>query len=245
MGQATFTCKQFAVKQDQCAMKVSTDACIFGAWAAQKIAKLSLSSPRILDIGTGTGLLSLIIAQQLTDFSITAIEIDEAAALQAKDNFNKSPWSEHLFLKKADINLYSNDKQFDVIISNPPFYERDLRANSPAKNQAFHDSSLTLSTLLIASLKLLKPQGYIFLILPITRKEDLLKYCLSMGISITTCCEVKPSPHKRISRILVECRIEREISPKNIHTTSLVIQGTNNGYSPEAFALLKDYYLHL
>jgi tRNA1Val (adenine37-N6)-methyltransferase len=222
MGQATFTCKQFAVKQDQCAMKVSTDACIFGAWAAQKIAKLSLSSPRIL-----------------------AIEIDEAAALQAKDNFNKSPWSEHLFLKKADINLYSNEKQFDVIISNPPFYERDLRANSPAKNQAFHDSSLTLSTLLIASLKLLKPQGYIFLILPITRKEDLVKYCLSMGISITTCCEVKPSPHKRISRILVECRIEREISPKNIHTTSLVIQGTNNGYSPEAFALLKDYYLHL
>lgn len=131
----------------------------FGAWAAQKIAKLSLSSPRILDIGTGTGLLSLMIAQQLTDFSITAIEIDEAAALQAKDNFNKSPWSEHLFLKKADINLYSNEKQFDVIISNPPFYERDLRANSPAKNQAFHDSSLTLSTLLIASLKLFETTG--------------------------------------------------------------------------------------
>jgi tRNA1Val (adenine37-N6)-methyltransferase len=245
MGQATFTCKQFAVKQDQCAMKVSTDACIFGAWAAQKITKLSLSSPRILDIGTGTGLLSLMIAQQITNFSITAIEIDEAAALQAKENFNKSPWNEHLHLKQADINFFSTDTQFDVIISNPPFYERDLLANTPAKNQAFHDSSLTLSTLLIASLKLLKPQGYIFLILPMTRKEDLVKYCLSMGISITTCCEVKPSPHKRISRILVECRKEKEVHPMKNLTTSLVIQGNNNGYSPEAFALLKDYYLHL
>lgn len=245
MGQATFTFKKFTIKQDQCAMKVSTDACVFGAWAAQKIYHLNLPCPRILDIGTGTGLLSLMTAQQLTKFDITAIEIDWAAAMQAKENIEKSPWNTSIHLIHADIKNYFDHKCFDIIISNPPFFERDLPANSPAKNQAFHDSSLTLADLMMASRTLLKTMGHLYLILPASRKNDLERSCESLDFVVTACCSIKPSEYKSVSRILVECRKRVEANTTVRDDSLLVIQGQHNGYSEDASKLLKDYYLNL
>ncbi|MBM3414544.1 MAG: methyltransferase [Bacteroidetes bacterium] len=245
MGQATFTCKQFSVKQDQCAMKVSTDACIFGAWVAQKIVESGLPSPRILDIGTGTGLLSLMTAQQLTSCTITAMEIDEAAAQQATENIQHSPWCKNIQVQQGDIKQYDDQYGFDVIISNPPFFERDLLANSRAKNLAFHDTSLTLPELLMASCRLLNATGYIFLLLPVSRKNELVKDCESLHLCITDCCYVRPGPNKIISRILVVCRRNNGSSTPACKQTDLIVQGDHNDYSPDAISLLKDYYLYL
>jgi tRNA1Val (adenine37-N6)-methyltransferase len=245
MGNTTFTFKQFTVKQDQCAMKVSTDACVFGAWAVQRMLEQNVSSARILDIGTGTGLLSLMVAQQLKSGLITAIEIEEAAAKQARENFNNSPWGERISLIQGDIKQQEDKDSFDVIISNPPFFEGDLPANSTAKNQAFHDKSLTLAELLNASFKKLKATGCLYFILPAHRKNDLEFSCDLIGYTITACCSVKPSQNKSISRILIECKKKNEPNTTIIKNTSLVIQGESMGYSTDVHLLLKDYYLYL
>ena len=245
MGNTTFTFKQFTVKQDQCAMKVSTDACVFGAWAVQRMLEQNVSSARILDIGTGTGLLSLMVAQQLKSGLITAIEIEEAAAKQARENFNNSPWGERISLIQGDIKQQEDKESFDVIISNPPFFEGDLPANSTAKNQAFHDKSLTLAELLNASFKKLKATGCLYFILPAHRKNDLESSCDLIGYTITACCSVKPSQNKSISRILIECKKKNEPNTTIIKNTSLVIQGEPMGYSTDVRLLLKDYYLYL
>ncbi|MBM3412521.1 MAG: methyltransferase [Bacteroidetes bacterium] len=245
MGQSTFTFKQFSIKQDQCAMKVSTDACIFGAWVAQKIVGSSLPSPRILDIGAGTGLLSLMAAQLLVNCTITAIEIDEAAARQAKENVELSPWRKKIQVLQADIKQYDDQNGFDIIVSNPPFFERDLLANSRAKNLAFHDTSLTLSELLLTSSRLLNTAGYIFLLLPLSRKNDLVKNCELLQLSITECCYVRPYPHKMISRILVKCRRNNGSTSSSYKESDLIVQGDPNNYSPQAISLLKDFYLYM
>lgn len=245
MRKATFTCKQFSISQDQCAMKVSTDACVFGAWAAQKIIEIELPSPKILDIGTGTGLLSLMVAQQVANCSITAIEIDAAAAKQANENIQHSPWHKNIQVLHTDIKQYSSPNRFDIIISNPPFYERDLLAATKEKNAAFHDSSLTLSELLKASCNLLNTNGCIFLIVPVSRKIDLIKYCDSLHLLITDCCYIKPAPNKKTSRIVVKCQRDNSPGVSSNNETELIVQGDYAGYSLNAFLLLKEYYLHL
>lgn len=245
MGNTTFTFKQFTIKQDRCAMKVSTDACVFGAWAVQRMLEQKVSSVRILDIGTGTGLLSLMVAQQLKSGLITAIEIEEAAAKQARENFNNSLWGERISLIQGDIKQQEDKESYDVVISNPPFFEGDLPANSTAKNQAFHDKSLTLAELLNACFKKLKATGYLYLILPAHRKNDLESTCDFIGFTITACCSVKSSDNKSISRIFIECKKKNELNKTIIENTSLVIQGDSMGYSSEVHLLLKDYYLYL
>src|SRR5687767_979288 len=107
-------------------MKVTTDACLFGAWCSKEIQKTKEKNQKILDVGTGTGLLSLMIAQQ-TDAFITAVEIDKDAAAEAQYNFSLSPWANRLQVLQEDITAIHFKEPFDGIICNPPFYERDLK----------------------------------------------------------------------------------------------------------------------
>src|SRR5262245_58656662 len=144
MPNSYFQFKQFVIHQEHCAMKVTTDGCLFGAWVAASKAGNAAAGKHVLDIGTGTGLLSLMYAQKHPHAQIDAIEIDEAAAQQAADNFAASPWQKRLQLIHSDIKDYRPSHPYDTIISNPPFYENQLSSGNAKKNMAHHSSSIGL-----------------------------------------------------------------------------------------------------
>src|SRR5688572_28253839 len=155
MPNSYFKFKQFTVNRDRAAMKVTTDACLFGAWAARSARQSAVGqsgSPgihHVLDIGTGTGLLSLMMAQQI-NAEIDAIELDEDAFEQAQQNMASSPWHDNLFVIQGDAKdmAYVLGKEYDIIVSNPPFYENELESPDLKKNRAHHSAGLSLDELL-------------------------------------------------------------------------------------------------
>lgn len=168
MPNTYFRFRQFTVHQDRAAMKVCTDACLFGAWTVSEIRNDKIE--RILDIGTGTGLLSLMIAQA-TDANIDAVEIDENANAQASENFKVSPWSNKLHLHHCAIQQYDPIYRFELIICNPPFYENDLRSPDKRKNIAMHSTQLGADELFYSMKRLLAPGGKIAIVVPYHRTK--------------------------------------------------------------------------
>jgi tRNA1Val (adenine37-N6)-methyltransferase len=165
-----FQFKEFTVYQDACAMKVCTDSCLFGAWVASVLRQQRPPVQQILDIGTGTGLLALMLAQQVPA-AIDAVEIDEAAAQQAAANFSAAPWSSRLKVLHSAIQELAKTtaRQYDFIIINPPFFENDLQSGQGNRNLALHSKALKLTELIEAIQQLLKPDGYFAILLPFSR----------------------------------------------------------------------------
>lgn len=156
-----FQFKQFTVNQDKSAMKVCTDACVLGAWAEIEKAE------SILDIGAGTGLLSLMAAQRNTSARITSVELEDNAFAQARENIEKSPFNNQITVLHCAIQDFNPDEKFDCIITNPPFFQSDLKSPDAGINQAHHSESLTFEDLLIAIDRLLKPDGIWNILLPV------------------------------------------------------------------------------
>ncbi|MEO5984821.1 MAG: methyltransferase, partial [Ferruginibacter sp.] len=181
MANTHFSFKQFLIHQDLCAMKVCTDACLFGAWSAQQMKTYNHGVENILDIGTGTGLLSLMLAQQDIG-NIHAIEIDASAIKQARENFTASPWRDRLKGIHGNVIGYHNDILYDFIICNPPFYEGELRSPGRERNAAMHDSELILQQVLKAIKNNLSPGGYASLMLPYSRKRDVEEISIKEGL---------------------------------------------------------------
>jgi len=148
MGNPYFRFKQFMVYQDRCAMKVTTDACLFGAWCAMEIENAKLKIKNVLDIGAGTGLLSLMAAQRNRHITIDAVEIENEAAAQAQSNIEASPWRDRIHLYATDIRSFQSLVKYDAIISNPPFYEKEIVSADREKNTAHHSTDLELEQLL-------------------------------------------------------------------------------------------------
>ena len=146
-------------------MKVCTDSCLFGAWIASAIEDKNISAETILDIGTGTGLLSLMLAQK-TNAGIDAVEIDTNAFEQATENVNASPWNKQIKVFKADIKKWNASLKYDLIISNPPFYENDLLPESEASSVAKHSAALTLEELITITKNLLNEKWNLCRIAP-------------------------------------------------------------------------------
>lgn len=156
-----FEFKNFTVRQEHCAMKVCTDACLFGAWADVAGAK------RILDIGTGTGLLSLMAAQRNSEALVEGVEIDEGAFIQAGQNFKAGPFGQRLSVHHAPVQAFFPEYRFDAIISNPPFFQNDLKSPDRKTNTAHHADTLDFSALSHAVERLLSPGGKFSLLLPV------------------------------------------------------------------------------
>lgn len=241
MGNSYFQFKQFTIYHDRCAMKVTTDSCLFGAWAAKEIENEKLRIEKVLDIGTGTGLLSLMIAQKKfvhTD----AIEIDKEAALQAIENSYASPWSSNIQVLNKNILQLANNKQYDCIICNPPFYENDLKSGSSKKNIARHSHKLTLPQVMAVIKNKLADRGIFFLLLPAKRFYQVKQLIKEYSLSITKIVQVRQSVNHPYFRVMIMGINEEN---KESGVSEIAVWDENKNYTSEFTELLRDYYLYL
>jgi tRNA1Val (adenine37-N6)-methyltransferase len=225
-------------------MKVTTDACLFGAWVGEEINNEELKINNCLDIGAGTGLLSLMIAQKNQETGITGVEIDEDAGKQAKENINASPWKARIDILEGDVKNHDFPEKFDLIISNPPFYENEIRSATDSKNVAHHSENLTLKELLVIIKHNLRETGSFFLLLPYKRNEEIKKLLKDNELNISKILFVRQSVKHDYFRIMLKGKLnERE----NIETefNEISIWDDKQQYTNEFVKLLKDYYLHL
>jgi tRNA1Val (adenine37-N6)-methyltransferase len=221
-------------------MKVCTDACLFGAYVADSIEKEHLNVTTCLDIGTGTGLLCLLLAQKCIAH-IDAVEIELAAFEQAAGNFAQSPWKDRLHIFNEDINSFHTDKKYDCIISNPPFFEGDLKSNTAAKNTAKHDTSLTLPQLLTAVQSYLQPHGFFTALLPHHRVSYFIEEAEKRQLFLYKKIQVKQTAaHDYFRGILFFSRQQEEVT-----TEDIVIKQDAVNYTALFRQLLHAYYLHL
>jgi tRNA1Val (adenine37-N6)-methyltransferase len=240
-----FKFKQFIVQQANCAMKVTTDACLFGAWVANEMADEDGNKKRMLDIGTGTGLLSLLIAQRSL-MTIDAIEVDDLAAGQAKENVNNSPWKERITVIHGNV-LQSQDvlaPKYDAIVSNPPFYEKELSSSDVRKNMAHHDEGLLLKDLVRLINEKLSKRGIFYLLLPYKRIEELQLLCQLHGLFIVHITYVKQSTEHPPFRVMITGKAA-DGDTHTCTTDEISIRDKIGNYEPGFQVLLKDYYLYL
>ena len=238
MSNNYFQFKQFTIHQEQCAMKVCTDACLFGAWVAGLLQNKDAGT--VLDIGTGTGLLSLLLAQK-SNAVIDAVEMDAAAFTQAKENFLQSPWKEKLHIVNTDITAFAPEKKYGHIISNPPFFEDDLRSTQQNKNAAKHDTDLTLQALLQQVKRLLKEDGSFTVLLPYHRVEYFINESLQQGLFCNEKVLVKQTPKHNYFRGMLLLSANKTATVKK----EITIKEEAGNYTSEFNTLLKDYYLYL
>lgn len=235
MPNSFFRFQQFTIQQDRCAMKVSTDACLQGAWTP-----IAETVKSVLDIGAGTGLLSLMLAQRSDRIQVDALELDSATALQARENVASSPWSSRVCVINADATEHSYNKQYDLVVCNPPFFNNSLLGDNDSRNLARHNISLTYSDLWSVLNQVLTPDGCASIMLPVVEHaqwEDLLSKN-DWHIHHRLCIHHRAnSSCKRIVSLCSRKATESVIEEK------LIIYSAPNQYSLETSELLKPFYL--
>jgi tRNA1Val (adenine37-N6)-methyltransferase len=235
MPNSYFRFKQFLIHQDRSAMKVCTDSCILGAWTAERVN----GSKRILDIGTGTGLLTLMLAQE-SNATIDTIEADRESYAQAMENIQQSPWNERIRGIEGDVRTYSFDGSYDFIITNPPFFESDLLSPELKKNRAKHAVSLTLEELIGVISSCLKPEAGFSILLPFQRSAYFENLAAASGFFLKEKLVVRQTPvHKPFRSI----GLYRSVKPEQILTTELTIKSASGKNTPAYVELMKKYYL--
>ena len=232
-----FSFKQFTVFHDKCAMKVGIDGVLLGAWTPIENAQ------KILDIGTGTGLIALMLAQR-SEAMITGIDIDQSAALQANENVQTSPWSNRIgiFEKSLQNFAFNSTERFDLIVSNPPYFVNSTKTPAENRTAARHTDLLTHEELMENALKLLSPVGRICLILPIIEGQKCIEFAETKNLFCTKQVTVYPKPGVEAKRLLLEFSL---IQSKKTETGITIESETRHQYSSEFTELAKDFYLKL
>jgi tRNA1Val (adenine37-N6)-methyltransferase len=244
-----FNFKQFAIAQQNCGMKVTTDACVFGAL-------IQHAQPHaILDIGAGTGLLSLMLMQKYPRATATAVEIETGAYNDLCHNFNEAPWPNNQLLAihndflQMDFTHATTPPQFDLIVSNPPFFERQLQANQPPKNIARHaqSSELSAAKLMLFATTLLSEFGLFWMLYPAYRKQEILNNAQSVDLIAEEIWDIKHQSDKN-PHVCVFCfkkKLPNEPTFNKSNSKCLIIKNKDNSYTAEFSKLLAPYYLHL
>lgn len=234
MPKNSFTFKQFTINQDRCAMKVCTDACILGA--STEVENVN----RILDIGTGTGLLSLMLAQR-SNAQIGAVEVDEDAYQQAVMNVQASKFAERIEVHHQRIQDFTSTENYDLIISNPPFYQQSLKSSDAKANKALHAVELSFDDLIDSVLRLLDIDGKFVVLLPPFEIEKLIQIAQKKGLYLSKKMSIRHDESKPIFRVIAAFLTKKV---HDLEEKTLIIH-TKDGkpYSNEFRDLLKDYYL--
>lgn len=234
-----FQFKQFAIEQDRCAMKIGTDGVLLGAWAPIDNHPFS-----ILDIGTGTGIIALMLAQRSAAQQIDALEIDEAAYEQATDNFENSPWNDRLFCFHAGLDEFIEEpeEEYDLIVSNPPFYSEDYKTENESRDLARFQDAMPFEQLLEAADLLLSEHGIFTVIIPFKEEENFIALANEFVLYPLKITRVKGTPTTEIKRsLLAFSRNETTDLPID----ELVIETARHVYTPEYIELTKDFYLKM
>lgn len=232
MSSNCFHFKRFDVFHDRCAMKVGTDGVLLGAWVNIKDEK------RILDAGTGSGLIALMLAQR-SKSEIVAIEIDKSGFEQATENVAHSPWSERIKVIHEDLMVFKSIEKFDLIVSNPPFFRNSLKAPTKVRTQARHDESLTWDQLVEKATSMLNPMGRLAVIIPFEGFAFFESMCIQNKLYLKRKCEVSTKPDKPPKRLLLEFSLE-SLSPEY---SSIALGNSDNSRTSAYSDLTSDFYL--
>lgn len=237
MSNSYFQFKQFKVEQGNCAMKVTTDACIAGAWTP-----IAAGVKNVLDIGAGTGLLALMLAQKNADILIDAIELDANAAAQARTNVALSPWGDRVNILEGDVRNYAFERKYDLIITNPPFFNNSLLSDKGNKNMARHTLSLSYIDLFEAVDRLLGKEGAVCILLPVNEFKIWVGLMHERGWGCAEQLNVRHTPDADVKRVVGMFKRKVDTTFKQKHLT---IYATPGKYSDDFVALLSDYYLNV
>ncbi|HJS00096.1 MAG TPA: methyltransferase [Flavobacterium sp.] len=234
-----FQFKQFLIEQDRCAMKVGTDSVLLGSWTP-----INNNPYSILDIGAGTGIIALMLAQRSHAEQIDALEIDEEAYEQAVDNFENSPWDDRLFCFHAGLDEFIEEPEdeYDLIVSNPPFYSEDYKSNNESRDLARFQDAMPFEELIEAADLLLSENGIFSVIIPFKEEENFLAIANEFELYPIKITRVKGTPNSEIKRSLLAFS-RNKIS--TIETDELVIETSRHQYTPEYIELTKEFYLKM
>ena len=234
-----FQFKQFSIEQDNCAMKIGTDGVLLGAWAP------ILHNPySVLDIGTGTGIIALMLAQRSNAAQIDALEIEENAYEQATDNFENSPWNERLFCFHAGLDEFMEEPEdeYDLIVSNPPFYAEDYKTNDEQRDLARFQDALPFEDLIEAADLLLSENGILAVIIPFKEEKRFLALANEFELYPSKITQVKGTLTAEIKRSLLALSRNKIDTPL---IDELIIEIGRHEYTPEYIALTQEFYLKM
>lgn len=232
---SVFKFKQFEINQNKTAMKVGTDGVLLGAWTnIQEHAKSAL------DIGTGTGIIALMLAQRSKAY-ITAIEIEENAFSQAIDNVENSKWNDRINIIHCSLQNFKPKDKYDVIVSNPPFFHKSMKSNNTAKNIARHSDSLNFDSLIKFTSLYLSKNGNASFIIPYDSKTNFISIAEKYFLYPKKTCVIKGNEKANAKRILIELTHHNSYVEEN----SMIIELKRHVYTEEYINLTKDFYLKM
>ncbi|WP_405608066.1 tRNA1(Val) (adenine(37)-N6)-methyltransferase [Polaribacter sp. Asnod1-A03] len=236
-----FQFKEFTIHQDKTAMKIGTDAVLLGAWCS-----VDDYPDTILDVGAGTGVISLMIAQRSDAMTIDAVEIDENAYEQTVENFEKSDWGDRLYCYNATFTEFANEiaeeeETYDLIVSNPPFYTDDFETDNDARNKARFTSSLSFDNLLKGVAKTLSENGIFSVIIPFKEEENFINLAKENKLFLNKVCHVQGNTTSEIKRSLMEFSFHSS----EVEKEHLTIEIARHQYTDDYINLTKDFYLKM
>lgn len=219
-------------------MKIGTDGVLLGAWTSIDNRPFS-----VLDIGAGTGVLSLMIAQRSSAENIEAIEIDADAYEQCAENFENSPWSDRLFCYHASLLEFIEevDDEFDLIICNPPFYSEDYKTQDKSRDLARFNDAMPFEHLIYAAAKLLSEDGIFSTVIPFKEESNFVELASKVGLFLNRSLHIKGSPESEIKRSLLEFSFQK----KETSASELIIETSRHQYTDDYINLTKDFYLKM
>lgn len=229
-----FRFKQFTIQQDKCAMKVGTDSVLLGAW-------VSKAQGNLLDVGCGSGLLALMMAQRFLNVNIDAIDIDEGAYVQTIENVAASKWRDKISVSNCSLQQFSANKKYQLIFTNPPYFVSSFKASNKARNTARHTTELPFEELIYSVLNLLADDGVFALILPVVESNLFIDLAINEGLFLNRKCLIKPNKNKPVKRVMMEFSLHKNTLIEE-HLT--IETDKRHYYTKEYISLTKDFYLY-